>query len=272
MSYLMENPDEEIRLQVKTDPEIVIRQATWAGFAPGMNILDVGCGAGVTTAALARLAGPEGTAVGIDSSAERITAAQDKFAQDNTRFEIHDITSPLDMGVQFDAIWVRFILEYFRDNQQQIISNLLPALKPGGILCLADSDCNSMLHHGLSERLQATIEDIMQRLEANFNFDPYAGRKLYSHLFDLGFRKLRVMMEPHHLIYGELNESDAYNWRRKIELGAEQSGCRFEAYDSDEFSHFPSRYEAFRDEFSRFFASPRRFTYTPLIIARGLKP
>ena len=37
--YLMENADEEARLELKTDPENLEKQAIWCGIKPGMRVL-----------------------------------------------------------------------------------------------------------------------------------------------------------------------------------------------------------------------------------------
>jgi hypothetical protein len=112
--------------------------------------------------------------------------------------------------------------------------------------------------------LQYTLTDIMGRLERDFNFDPYAGRRLYSHLLALGFTQIDCMIEPHHLIFGHLLEKDAYNWMRKVELTAKKSGC--------DFSEYGGNYDEFRKEAMAFMCDPRRFTYTPLVVVRGVKP
>lgn len=272
MSYLMENGDENIRLALKTNPDVVKRQAAWAGIGPGMRVLDVGCGSGVTTMALAELVGQHGHVVGLDISEERIQGAKDNSkGYSNISFVRHDIRQPYQGPVPFDAVWARFILEYFRKEQREIVINFVRSLRVGGIVVLADSDNNSMGHYGHSDRLHQTMIDFMGRLERDFNFDAFAGRKLYRHLYELGFANISCMMEPHHLIYGPLGESDAYNWMRKIELTAEQSGCQFEAYAGKEFSHYPNRYKAFEAEFENYFTDPARFCYTPLMIVRGEK-
>lgn len=265
----MENPEEDVRLEVKTVIEDVKRQAGWAGLGPGMTILDVGCGIGKTSMALSELVGPEGLVIGIDNSDARLAAANQKYKRDNIRFEKHNFTEPYFPAAELDGIWIRFILEYFKEGSIDVLENVTRRLKPGGILCLADSDCNSLLHYGHPERLQNTLENIMSRLEKSFNFDPYAGRKLYDYLYGLKYRNIEVMMEPHHLIYGELRDSDAYNWLRKLELTAEQSGCQLDDYAGESFA---DRLNAFKEEFEAYFKSPRRFTYTPLIVARGQKP
>jgi ubiquinone/menaquinone biosynthesis C-methylase UbiE len=263
-TYLMENQDEGKRLELKTDKEAVKRQAAWAGIGPGMRVLDVGCGTGITTGALAELVGPNGHVTGLDFSAERLTTAREQYGADNVDFVCHDIHQLYHSAQPYDAMWTRFFLEYFRAEQQQIVVHSIAALKPGGIACLADLDNNSLGHSGMGKRLQETLLDVMFRLEKDFNFDPYAGRRLYGHLYNLGFLDINCTAEMHHLIYGDIEEKDSYNWLRKVEVAAQKSGCPYTAYGGS--------FESFHREVQEFMSSPLRFTYTPLIIARGIKP
>lgn len=48
--------------------------------APGQRVLDVGCGAGATTLALARAVGPDGLATGADLSAPMLALAAERAA------------------------------------------------------------------------------------------------------------------------------------------------------------------------------------------------
>jgi ubiquinone/menaquinone biosynthesis C-methylase UbiE len=261
--YLMENDEEITRLILKTDEKTVRQQATWAGIKKGMRVADVGCGAGVTTAFLHKLAGEEGEAVGIDMSKERIEYAKNNYGNHKTRFVQRDITQSLsDLGL-FDFIWVRFFLEYHRSKSFDIVKNLTGILKTGGIICLIDLDYNCLNHFGLSDRLKQSMLGIMSLLEKHADFDPYAGIKLYSFLYDLNYSDIEVNLAPHHLIYGELNQVDAFNWIKKIEIAGKNSGYKFEEYERG--------YEEFLEEFKNFFSDPRRFTYTPIISCRGIK-
>lgn len=262
--YVMEHADEALRLDVKTDMASVTRQARWAGIRPGMRVADIGCGSGKTTSFLHALVQPEGEAVGVDASEARIHHAEERYREERIRFVRKDFYQPLLELGRFDFIWVRFVLEYHRSHSRAIVGNLAEILKPGGILCLIDLDHNCLNHFGMSLRLERAINGIMRKLEEGQDFDPYAGRKLYSYLYDLGMEDIAVDMSAHHLIYGQLHEIDAYNWTMKVEVAAKNSGYLFQEY--------PGGFEEFQQEFRSFFSDPRRFTYTPLIVCRGCKP
>jgi ubiquinone/menaquinone biosynthesis C-methylase UbiE len=262
--YIMEHEGEALRLDMKTDCKTVHRQALWAGLQPGMRVADIGCGSGITTSFLHELVQPAGEIFGIDSSETRIHHAMEQYGKTGIDFVCKNIHEPLHGLGTFDFIWVRFLLEYHRSRCAEIVANLFAMLKPGGILCLIDLDYNCLSHFGLSPRLENSINGIMDTLEKSFDFDPYAGRKLYSHLYDIGCTEIDVDIAYHHLIYGELNEIDAYNWTKKVEVAAKTSGYRFDGYQGG--------YDEFFEEFKRFFSDPRRFTYTPIISCRGCKP
>jgi len=263
-AYLMENADEIMRLEIKTGRDAIERQSGWAGIKPGMRVADIGCGAGITSVILHELVSPHGTVVGVDSSPTRIEHARRCYGNRGLEFKCCDILSPLtDLG-EFDFIWVRFLLEYYRSESFEIVRNLNGILKPGGILCLIDLDHNSLNHYGMSQRLEQTISTAMKTLEETANFDPYIGRKLYSFLYDLGYMDIDVMVEAHHLIFGELREADAFNWMKKIEVISRKIDYRFEDKSWG--------IEEFISEFREFFSNPRRFTYSPLVSCRGRKP
>jgi SAM-dependent methyltransferase len=263
-SYLMESNDEISRLEIKTDSQSVVKQASWAGLTPGMKVADIGCGSGKTTSILHNLVEPGGFAVGIDGSEKRIKHARDRYANKDLEFVCRDIFRPLDDVGEFDFAWVRFFLEYHRKNAFEIVNNISNMLKPGGILCLIDLDYNCLTHFGLSERLEKTLFSVMKILETEANFDPYMGRRLYSFLYDLGYEEISVDVAGHHLIYGKLKDTDEFNWLKKVEVVSNKIN-----YD---FAEYEGGFEEFAEEFKRFFSDPRRFTYSPIISCRGRKP
>jgi ubiquinone/menaquinone biosynthesis C-methylase UbiE len=263
--YLMESTEEAFRLEIKTDPEAVRQQAKWCGVKPGLRVLDVGCGSGKTTAILHEMVQPGGSASGIDFSSDRIAYARMHYGrQSGIEFFVCNIKEPLkDIG-QFDLIWVRFVLEYFLAESQDIVENISNVLKPGGMLCLLDLDYNCLSHYELPPMIGNLLPRLMNRLEEEFNFDVYAGRKLFSYLYDHGFINIQVDLVAHHLFFGSIKACDVYNWMKKIEVNATRL--------KDLFDEYPGGADVFIHDFKEFLIDPRRFTYTPLILCKGMKP
>jgi SAM-dependent methyltransferase len=206
---------------------------------------------------------PLGSVIGIDGSEQRIKFAKEHYGDKGIEFICDDIKRPLDDIGMFDFIWVRFVLEYHLSNSFEIVQNLSRIVKPGGILCLIDLDYNCLSHFGLSQRLEKALIAVIKKVEETANFDPYAGRKLYSFLYNLGFQDIDVDLAAHHLIFGELKDVDAFNWMKKIEVISSKIQFQLEEYNKN---------EEFIEDFKRFFTDPARFTYTPVICCRGRKP
>jgi SAM-dependent methyltransferase len=264
MNYIMENDEEIRRLETKTTTSDVEAVARRAGLKEGMRVMDVGCGPGITTSILAGLVGESGTAVGIDGSAARIARAEERFGGARTSFAVRDFLAPMgDLG-PCDFAWVRFVLEYYKAEGRAIADNVSSALADGGVLCLVDLDYNCLSHFDMPARLEGALASAVRQLEAKGDFDPYAGRKLYSHLYRMGYRDIGVEVAAHHLIYGELRAEDDYNWGRKIQvLAARFADIGLPGYSGP---------EEFYEDFMAFFRDPARFTYTPVIAAWGRKP
>jgi SAM-dependent methyltransferase len=264
LEYLMEDPSEIERLERKTAPEALLAQARAAGLEPGMRVADIGCGPGLTSHLLHQAVQPGGEVVGIDFSAERVAYARRRYREQGLSFVERDLFDELDDLGRFDFVWCRFVFEFHRSRAFKLAGQLDRLVAADGILCLADLDHNCLNHDGLDGQLVETIEAIVSGLAERADFDAYAGRHLYGHLFDLGYRELRVELFAHHLIYGQLDERERYNWQRKLAVAAQRSGCDFSAYVDG--------YEGFARHFAEAFESPRRFTYTPLILCCGRKP
>lgn len=261
-NYFMDSPSELHRLEIKTDFEKVRDQALWAGLVSGMRVLDAGCGPGITSALLSEFIIP-GQIIGLDSSSERIQYARQKFGKPGIDFHVHDLTKPLAPFGKFDLIWIRFVLEYYANNACTILKNLYEALEPQGILCLVDLDYNCLSHFGLSQKLQKIIPKLVWTFEQQFNFDPYAGRKLYSYLVDLDLQDIDVTVKTHHLLYGPLSAEQRFNWTSKAQRAVSSIPGAFWNYEGGT--------EQFLSDINDFFDNPRRFTYTPLVMCKGTK-
>jgi SAM-dependent methyltransferase len=264
-SYLMENVEEAIRLEIKTDTGEVRKQAVWCGMKPGLRVLDAGCGPGKITSVLCDMIQPGGSILGIDYSERRIRHARENYGnRPCIDFQIHDLRNPLDSIGLFDIIWVRFVLEYNLAESAEIVKNLTACLKPDGCLCLLDLDHNCLNHYELPARIESVLFRLMDELERKHNFDPYSGRKLYSYLYDLGYRDIELDFRAHHLFYGKMKEENLFNWLKKMEMASIKA--------TDLFERYPGGLEGFSEDFMEFFLNPRRFTYTPLILCKGRGP
>ena len=262
--YLMEDDQEVVRLDRKTDARSVNKQALWAGLKPGMRVADFGCGAGKTTFYLNRLAQPGGQTVGLDIAEQRIEYAKNHYGNESIEYVVADIREPLEDLGQFDFIWARFVLEYYLRGSFEIVKNISKNIKPGGIICLIDLDCNCLRHFGLPDRLNRATVGVMDWLEKKCNFDPYVGVKLYSFLYDLGFDEIDVNLSAHNMFFGALKENEKFISMQKAEIGGRNSGYPFEEYDGN--------FDEFLEEVKIFFNDSRVFYYTPLIACRGRKP
>jgi SAM-dependent methyltransferase len=208
---------------------------------------------------------PGGELVGLDYSEERIAYAKKHYGHlPGIDFQHHDLRDPLDGFGPFDLIWVRFVLEYNLRESLNIVRNLTDCLNPDGVLCLLDLDYNCLSHWELPPGMEGILVKIMKKLETDYNFDTYTGRKLYSYLYDLDYRDIEMDLIAHHLIYGEVREADVFNWTKKVEVASVMMKHLFDEY--------PGGYAVFYDDFRRFFLDHRRFTYTPLILCKGMKP
>lgn len=102
----------------------------------GERVLDVGCGCGDTTLALAKAVGAGGAVLGVDVSAPMLARAQERAgAIANLRFEKAD-ASIAPLRGPHDLIFSRFGVMFFSDPAAAF-AHLHGALKPGGRMAFA---------------------------------------------------------------------------------------------------------------------------------------
>jgi SAM-dependent methyltransferase len=99
------------------------------------RVLDIGCGTGSTTLAVARQAGVHGTSAGIDISEPMIALARTRAELESAppRFVCADAQTYAFAPASFDLIVSRFGVMFF-DDSVRAFANLRRATKPGGEL------------------------------------------------------------------------------------------------------------------------------------------
>jgi arsenite methyltransferase len=103
------------------------------GIAPGMRVLDVGCGPGNLTSHIAEIVGEKGSVVGIDPSKERVAIALER-TRPNLSFQEGkaESLSSFPSG-SFDVVFVNSTLHWVQD-QPAAVKEFGRVLKPGGRL------------------------------------------------------------------------------------------------------------------------------------------
>ena len=102
--------------------------------APGESVLDVGCGPGTTTLAIAQQVGAGGRVVGLDISAPLLALGRERAAGfDNVTFVEADAQTTIPPGAPFDAVFSRFGVMFF-DDPEAAFANLHRAAAPDGRL------------------------------------------------------------------------------------------------------------------------------------------
>ena len=103
-----------------------------ANAQPGEHVLDVGCGNGGTTAALAQAVGPRGHVLGADISETLVEAARARGV-DNATFMVGDAATHPFEAASCDLVFSRFGVMFFGDPVAAF-RNLHRTLKPTGRL------------------------------------------------------------------------------------------------------------------------------------------
>jgi 2-polyprenyl-3-methyl-5-hydroxy-6-metoxy-1,4-benzoquinol methylase len=150
----------------------------------GARVLDVGCGEGWFTAALA---GTGREAVGIDVAQEPLRRAREREAGIDLRLVGAEGPWPL-QDTSFDAVWAGEVIEHVADTAGWL-SEVRRVLRSGGTLVLSTPAHGPLtrLALGLSERAFAA------------HFDPrsdhlrfYTRRSVAALLEDFGFERIEV--------------------------------------------------------------------------------
>jgi ubiquinone/menaquinone biosynthesis C-methylase UbiE len=154
--------------RARADDEVEARDAYLGllGIADGQRVLDVGCGSGAVTRAIARRVGDRGVAVGLDPSPALLEVARElaREAGLGDRIELYE-GSALRLPFpdrSFDAVLCATVLSHVPGGEAAI-PELVRVLRPGGRLGVfdMDTDMTTFTHpdRALTRRIVAAASD-----------------------------------------------------------------------------------------------------------------
>jgi SAM-dependent methyltransferase len=149
--------------------ELLGRLAPSALHGPGARV-DLGCGAGFTTALLCELPG-EAEVFGVDRSARLLEAARSRLARSASLVE-HDVTAPPLPVPPARLLYARFLLTHLRDVPRVLVG-WRSAVLPGGYIVLEENASMTSEHPSL-RRYYALVE----RMQAHYGQAMFVGRSL----------------------------------------------------------------------------------------------
>jgi len=133
---------------------------------PGMTVLDAGCGSGSLSLFAASLVGADGNVLGVDTNAATIAYAEsqrDNEKLDNLTFYNIPVDDVSRLGIRFDAVIGKDILQYVKDARSTIES-LKKVLKPKGYLIFIESDAGHTEDEDLpSVKVRRLIWDTLEK-------------------------------------------------------------------------------------------------------------
>ena len=179
----------------------VVARAMWptterlllaAGLTSGMRCLDVGCGAGDISLALARLVGASGSVKGIDQDDIKVQFAREDAEGDglsNVEFRVSNVEH-LEDEAEYDLVCARFLLTHLRDPAA-VLRRMVRAARPGGVVVVEDIDHSGVFSHPRSPVLEQFV-GLYNRVVRSRGADPEIGPRLPALFREVGLAELHL--------------------------------------------------------------------------------
>ena len=185
---------ERLELRGRAEDEIAVRNEylTLLDLKPGTVVLDVGCGSGVVTRAMAQRVVPGGRVVGIDASPAMIEIARELADKsglgERIEFRSEDCRALRLADAMFDLSFAATTLAHVPDAARAL-SEMVRVTRPGGRVAVFDFDSDSTL-------IAHPDRDLTRRIVRAFSdygaVDGWLVRSLPGLFRDLGLEDIRA--------------------------------------------------------------------------------
>ncbi len=160
-----------------------------AGIKPGMQCVDLGCGAGDTTFLLAKLVGDKGHVTGIDINKNIIKTCKQRAREKdskNTKFLVRSVYDTKLKEHDYDLVFSRFLFQHLTKPESAILE-MSRIAKEKGVLVVEELDHGFWLCYPFESNLEKLRNVYVELLQLNGS-DPFVARKLYGIFRKLGFQ------------------------------------------------------------------------------------
>ncbi|XVQ09285.1 class I SAM-dependent methyltransferase [Spirillospora sp. CA-255316] len=155
--------------------------------APGLSVLDVGCGPGTITAGLAERVAP-GTVTAVDAAPDVLDQARRTIADrglSNVAFAVADVHALDFPDDAFDVVHAHQVLQHVPDPVRAL-REMRRVCRPGGVVAARDADFGGMVWHPSPPGMDGW-RPLYRTVAREAGGEPDAGRRLVSWARAAGF-------------------------------------------------------------------------------------
>jgi SAM-dependent methyltransferase len=169
----------------------------WLTLAPGMSVLDLGCGPGAITRRIARIVWP-GRVIGIDADPVQVDFAERRAEAegiDNVAFVRGDACDPPRLETGFDVVVSHTLLMHLTDPLESLRKQREVVKRGGLVAALSEGDWGTMAAYPRSAPLEQAIDLLVGEIRSRGG-DPEIGRRLPALFRSAGFESVCVSEAP----------------------------------------------------------------------------
>jgi SAM-dependent methyltransferase len=163
-----------------------------AGVREGMRVLDLGCGGGDVTLAIAQVVGTQGKVVGIDVDDVKLGLARKDAADagiEHVEYRIGDATDFAGRD-EYDVIYARLLLTHLADPTSTL-ARMVAATRPGGTVIVEDLD-HSAVYSYPAVPVLATYVELYNKVARRRGGDPDIGPRVLGMFRTAGLVDLQI--------------------------------------------------------------------------------